>query len=257
MHLKTMLACCTLLILSDWSLSDDKKMEPGPKSPQESLDSIKTRPGFTVELMAAEPLVQSPIAFAWGPDGKFWVVEMGDYPLGIDGKGKPGGRIKYLTKSRENGPYDQATVFLDGLGFPTGVTPYGKGVIVTCAPRSSMPRTPRATAKRTKRLSYSPASLKATSSIASTAWFTASITGGTGPTAIREAQSSRSRPTRNTISAAATFVFVPTRASLKRKPARPSSAARATTWATGSATVTPNRCITSSSTSIICAAILT
>ena len=62
-------------------------------------------PGFTVELMAAEPLVQSPIAFAWGPDGKFWVVEMGDYPLGLDGKGKPGGRVKYLTRSRENGPF--------------------------------------------------------------------------------------------------------------------------------------------------------
>src|SRR5580693_4674119 len=102
MHLKALLASLALLILSTWSLSDDKKIEPGPKSPQESLACIKTRPGYTVELMAAEPLVQSPIAFAWGPDGKFWVVEMGDYPLGIDGKGKSGGRIKYLTKSKEN-----------------------------------------------------------------------------------------------------------------------------------------------------------
>ena len=134
MHLKKMLACLVLLTLAAWSLSDDKKMEPGPKAPRESLDAIKTRAGFTVELMAAEPLVQSPIAFAWGPDGKFWVVEMGDYPLGIDGKGKPGGRIKCLTRSRANGPYDKATVFLDGLSFPTGVTPYGKGVLVTCAP---------------------------------------------------------------------------------------------------------------------------
>jgi putative membrane-bound dehydrogenase-like protein len=134
MPLKRTLACSVLLILSAWTLSDEKKMEPGAKSPQESLDCIKPRPGFTVELMAAEPLVQSPIAFAWGPDGKFWVVEMGDYPLGIDGKGKFGGRVKYLTKSRENGPYDKATVFLDGLGFPTGVTPYGKGVLVICAP---------------------------------------------------------------------------------------------------------------------------
>ncbi len=138
MRLNKLLACLILLalalLLSAWSRADDKKMEPGPKSPQESLACIKTRPGFTVELMAAEPLVQSPIAFAWGPDGKFWVVEMGDYPLGSDGKGKPGGRIKYLTRSREDGPYDKATVFLDGLSFPTGVTPYGKGVIVTCAP---------------------------------------------------------------------------------------------------------------------------
>jgi putative membrane-bound dehydrogenase-like protein len=110
-------------------------MEPGPKSPEESLKCIQVRPGFTVELMAAEPLVQSPIAFAWGPDGKLWVVEMGDYPLGVDGKGKPGGRVKFLEKTKPgDGPYDKVTVFLDNLGFPTGVTPWGKGVLVTCAP---------------------------------------------------------------------------------------------------------------------------
>src|SRR4051812_45800923 len=85
-------------------------MQPGPKSPEESLKCIKTRPGFTVELMAAEPLVMDPVAFAWGPDGKFWVVEMGDYPLGAGGKNKPGGRVKFLEKSKGgDGPYDRAT----------------------------------------------------------------------------------------------------------------------------------------------------
>src|SRR5881296_2646359 len=87
-------------------------MEPGPKSPAESLKCMQPRPGFTVELMAAEPVVQDPIAFAWGPDGKFWVVEMGDYPLGVDGKGKFGGKVKILSKSKPDGPYDKATVFL-------------------------------------------------------------------------------------------------------------------------------------------------
>jgi putative membrane-bound dehydrogenase-like protein len=109
-------------------------MTPGPKSPEESLRCIKTRPGFKVELMAAEPLVQDPIAFNWGADGKLWVVEMGDYPLGAGAKGKPGGRVKFLTRSKADGPYDQATLFLDNLGYPNGVLPYGKGVLVTCAP---------------------------------------------------------------------------------------------------------------------------
>src|SRR5437762_1534260 len=43
------------------------EMEPKAKSPEASLKCIKTRPGFTVELVAAEPLVMDPIAFAWGP----------------------------------------------------------------------------------------------------------------------------------------------------------------------------------------------
>src|SRR2546430_12537611 len=127
----------SLLLLFAFTLpaaAQDFKMEPGPKSPEDSLKCIKTRPGFKVELMVAEPLVMDPIAFAWGPDGKFWVVEMGDYPLGVDGKNKPGGKIKYLEKSKTDGPYDKMTVFLDNLGYPTGVFPWGKGVIVTCAP---------------------------------------------------------------------------------------------------------------------------
>jgi putative membrane-bound dehydrogenase-like protein len=111
-----------------------KQMEPKAKSPQASLKCIKTRPGFTVELMAAEPLVMDPIAFAWGPDGKLWVVEMGDYPLGVDGKGKAGGKIKFLESTKGDGKYDKATVFKDNLPFPTGVLPWGKGVLVTCAP---------------------------------------------------------------------------------------------------------------------------
>ncbi|MCI0682408.1 MAG: c-type cytochrome [Gemmataceae bacterium] len=123
-----------LLIASSTALAQPPNMEPGPKAPADSLKCIQVRPGFTVELMAAEPLVMDPIAFAWGPDGKFWVVEMGDYPLGVDGKNKFGGKVKFLTKPKADGPYEKATVFLDNLGYPTGVTPWGKGVIVTCAP---------------------------------------------------------------------------------------------------------------------------
>ena len=111
-----------------------QNVEPTAKSPSASLHSIRVHPGFEVELVAAEPLVQSPIAFAWGPDGKLWVVEMGDYPLGVDGKGKPGGKIKFLESTRGDGIYDKATVFLDNLSFPTGVMPWRKGVLVTCAP---------------------------------------------------------------------------------------------------------------------------
>jgi putative membrane-bound dehydrogenase-like protein len=107
---------------------------PSAKTPQASLRSIRTRPGFAVELVAAEPLVQSPIAFAWGADGKLWVVEMGDYPLGLDNKGKPGGRVKYLEDTDGDGKYDKVTIFLDGLSFPTSVLPWRKGVLVTCAP---------------------------------------------------------------------------------------------------------------------------
>jgi putative membrane-bound dehydrogenase-like protein len=110
------------------------KVDPIAKSPEASLHSIEVHAGFQVELVACEPMLQSPIAFAWGPDGRFWVVEMGDYPLGLDGKGKPGGRVKILESTHNDGHYDKMTIFLDGIPFPTGVMPWGRGAIITAAP---------------------------------------------------------------------------------------------------------------------------
>jgi putative membrane-bound dehydrogenase-like protein len=111
-----------------------KNVEPQAKSPQAALKSMVARPGFQVELMACEPLTMDPVAFAWGADGKLWVVEMADYPLGIDGKGTPGGRVRFLEDRDHDGRYDTSTLFLDGLSYPNGVMPWRKGVLVTCAP---------------------------------------------------------------------------------------------------------------------------
>jgi putative membrane-bound dehydrogenase-like protein len=108
--------------------------EPPGKSPEESRKSIQVEPGFTVELAATEPLVKDPIAFEWGADGKLWVVEMGDYPLGVDGKGEPGGVVRFLEDIDGDGRYDKQTTFLEALGFPTGVMPWRDGVLVACAP---------------------------------------------------------------------------------------------------------------------------
>ena len=54
--------------------------------------------------MASEPFVTDPIAFDWSADGRLWVVEMGDYPMGLDGKGKPGGKVRFLEDSRRPTP---------------------------------------------------------------------------------------------------------------------------------------------------------
>ena len=107
---------------------------PRGMSPQQSLQAIRLPPGFKVELVACEPLVQDPIALDWSADGKLWVVEMGDYPLGADGKGKPGGVVRYLEDTNGDGVYDKATTFLDGLPFPTGLMPWRQGVLIAAAP---------------------------------------------------------------------------------------------------------------------------
>ncbi len=112
----------------------DGDVEPPARSPEGSLRAMHPRPGFTVELMAAEPLVRDPIDVAWGPDGKAWIVEMADYPLGIDGRGKPGGRICFLEDGDGDGRYDKSTLFLEPVNFPLGIMPWRQGAIVAAAP---------------------------------------------------------------------------------------------------------------------------
>ena len=109
-------------------------VEPTPKDPPAGLRSIRVKPGFRVELLAAEPLVMDPVHFDWGADGRLWVVEMADYPLGVDDRGKPGGRVRYLEDTDGDGRYDRSTLFLDGISYPTGVMAWREGVLVSCAP---------------------------------------------------------------------------------------------------------------------------
>lgn len=119
-------------------LFDERRAEfPPPKSPTEALASMRTKPGLEIELVASEPLIVDPVAIDWGADGKLWVVEMRDYPMGMDGKWKPGGRVKLLEDLNGDGKFDasdRATVFLDDLPFPTGVTAWNKGVLICAAP---------------------------------------------------------------------------------------------------------------------------
>jgi putative membrane-bound dehydrogenase-like protein len=112
----------------------EKVVLPKARTAAESLAAITVAPGFEVELVAAEPLVMDPIDLAWGADGRMWVVEMADYPLGLDGSGKSGGRIRFLESTRGDGRYDKSTLFADGLNYPTSVVPWRNGVLVTAVP---------------------------------------------------------------------------------------------------------------------------
>ncbi|MDR3621278.1 MAG: neutral/alkaline non-lysosomal ceramidase N-terminal domain-containing protein [Paludisphaera borealis] len=107
---------------------------PPALTPEESRKAFRTKPGLKVELVASEPLIESPIAIDFGADGRLWVCEMRDYPAGMDGRYKPGGAIKVLEDRDHDGRYDTAVTFLDGLPFPTGVMCWRKGVLICAAP---------------------------------------------------------------------------------------------------------------------------
>jgi putative membrane-bound dehydrogenase-like protein len=107
---------------------------PAPMSPAASLAAIRVPAGLTVDLVAAEPDTMDPVDVSWGPDGRMWVVEMADYPSGVDGHGKPGSRVRVLESTFGDGRYDKSTLFARDLNFANTVLPWRKGVIVVAVP---------------------------------------------------------------------------------------------------------------------------
>ncbi len=105
-------------------------------SPTDALSGLRVAPGFRVELVAAEPLVEDPVAIAWDPRGRLFVVEMRGFMPDVDGKGEdqPVGRVVLLDDEDRDGVMDRGTVFLDGLVMPRAVAVTSRGVLVAEPP---------------------------------------------------------------------------------------------------------------------------
>src|SRR4051812_14741793 len=62
---------------------------PAPAlTPEQAMKTFTLAPGIKLELAAAEPLVQDPVAIAFGADGRMFVVEMRGYMPDLDGNGE-------------------------------------------------------------------------------------------------------------------------------------------------------------------------
>ncbi len=105
---------------------------PPPLSVQDELKTFKLPPGFKIEAVAADPLVEAPIAMSWDDQGRLYVVEMISYMNDVNGNGedKPICRIKRLEDTKGTGFYDKATIFVDHLVSPRAVMAMGDGVLV-------------------------------------------------------------------------------------------------------------------------------
>src|SRR5438094_10645630 len=84
-----------------------------PFAPGAERATFHLAPGLRIDLIAAEPLVESPVACAFDEAGRLWVVEMRDYPNGPAPGKPPEGRVKVLEDTDGDGRFDRTTVFAD------------------------------------------------------------------------------------------------------------------------------------------------
>ncbi|HEX4146625.1 MAG TPA: PVC-type heme-binding CxxCH protein [Pirellulales bacterium] len=101
-----------------------------PLSPAKALAAFHVDPGIAVELAAAEPLIESPVAVAFDARGRMFVVENRGYPTGPE----TAGRIAMLEDTNADGTFDHRTEFAEGLTYPNGMMAWREGLLVTCAP---------------------------------------------------------------------------------------------------------------------------
>lgn len=108
------------------------------KSPAEAKASFELQHGFSLELVAAEPLVADPIDAAFDDRNRMYVVEMSDYPFlpaqraqkYLDQRLESWSRIRLLTDTDGDGQMDKSTIFADKLRWAQSVCCSKGGVYV-------------------------------------------------------------------------------------------------------------------------------
>ena len=105
-------------------------------TPEEELARFRLPDGYRMELVAAEPLVQDPIAIDFDADGRMYVVEMRGYMPNLQGTGedRPIGRIVVVEDTNGDGRMDRTTVFMDSLVLPRAIKVTEHGVFVGAPP---------------------------------------------------------------------------------------------------------------------------
>ncbi len=105
-------------------------------TPEQEAASFELPDGLKIELVAAEPLLNSPVMATFDLDGRLWVVEMSGYMRDADGNGErePTGAIVILDDDDGDGRMDRRSVFLDGLVLPRSVAPTRGGALVIAPP---------------------------------------------------------------------------------------------------------------------------
>jgi mono/diheme cytochrome c family protein/glucose/arabinose dehydrogenase len=105
-------------------------------SPADEMKTFVMPPGYRVELVASEPLIQDPILIDWDPDGRLWAIEMPSYMRDMTGSDEksPSGRIVVLEDTNDDGVMDKRTVFADGLVLPRALKVLDHGVLVAEPP---------------------------------------------------------------------------------------------------------------------------
>src|SRR3954469_12526383 len=112
-------------------------------SPAEALKTFSMPPGYHLELVASEPLIQDPIVIDWDREGRLWAVEMPGFVPNLQAPEpymEPIGKVVVLEDTDKDGVMDKRTVFADGLVLARSLKVLDRGVLVAEPPNAWLMR---------------------------------------------------------------------------------------------------------------------
>ena len=101
--------------------------------PDKVADAMTLPEGFSVQVIASEPVVRQPVAMTIDHRGRVWIAEAYQYPLRADGdEGKD--RVLILEDTNGDGTLDSHKIFADNLNLVSGIEVGFGGLWVGAAP---------------------------------------------------------------------------------------------------------------------------
>ncbi|MGH9374135.1 MAG: DUF7133 domain-containing protein, partial [Vicinamibacterales bacterium] len=101
-------------------------------TPEEQQARFLLPPGYRIEPILHDPLIQSPVGVTFDGSGRMYVLEMRSYMQDAEGSNSraPISRISRHEDTNGDGTYDRSTVFADDLVMPRTAFPLQDGVIL-------------------------------------------------------------------------------------------------------------------------------
>ena len=120
------LTLATVLLVSSFCIAVESQFEPPP---------LTVPDGFTIELVAAPPLVKYPMMACFDERGRLFVAETLGKNLDKEGLLKARCRfIRMLEDTDQDGTFDKNTIFADDLVMPEGALWHRGSLYVLSSP---------------------------------------------------------------------------------------------------------------------------
>ncbi|MDZ4709593.1 MAG: c-type cytochrome [Saprospiraceae bacterium] len=105
-------------------------------NPDMALKSFDLEPGFSIQLVAAEPVVQAPVVAHFDYDGHLWVLTMPSYmqdTVATD-EDQPTGQLLKLLDKDQDGYYEDKEIKIDSLVLPRAFKILKEGILLAEPP---------------------------------------------------------------------------------------------------------------------------